>query len=372
METAVKVENDSANHSGRVEYRYCLSCDGALSERIEREAGSGEYTPIVSWQRYEYHGLDLMRVDERYDNDTPADGIDSSDPWRTLEVSTHRPGAIGSLLGKRVYTHTNNDATPDTTEDFLYTYDPVGNVVSVVDDSGDEAYHFTQEAFGNELPVNVLGGSDWDDAADDRILEHQTGKWRDEFTGLYYFWARWYDGEVGRFVARDPLEWSEEQYRFVENNPISNVDPKGLVCGVVRHKRRHNLIKGIIGHHWVEWESAGGWGSGSAGFWPAATYTDEDCFDLKIVDGIVKSPDTKYQGAAYSTDNTKLKCSGKLRYGLQANTIKCAHKPACSQIVSCLFGARFQNPFKYGCNPLSKTCIGYTEWLLDQCCLKLE
>jgi hypothetical protein len=34
----------------------------------------------------------MLRVDERYDNDNPADGIDSSDPWRTLESSTHGPG----------------------------------------------------------------------------------------------------------------------------------------------------------------------------------------------------------------------------------------------------------------------------------------
>ncbi|MCA9418630.1 MAG: hypothetical protein KC917_20305, partial [Candidatus Omnitrophica bacterium] len=139
MERADKFINGLGIPEGYVEYRYCLSCDGALSERIEHGAYSGGSHPIVSWQRYEYHGLDLVRVDERYD--TSGGAIDGADPWRTLEVSTHRPGAIGSLLGKRVYTHTNNDATPDETNDFYYTYDPVGNVVSVLDDSGNEAYY---------------------------------------------------------------------------------------------------------------------------------------------------------------------------------------------------------------------------------------
>ena len=229
MESATRFVNGIGLHKGKVEYRYCLSCDGALSERIEYgDYVSGQGAPIVSWHRYEYHGLDLARVDERYD--TGGGAIDSNDPWRTLEVSTHRPGAIGSLLGKRVYTHTNNDATPDETNDFFYTYDPVGNVVSVVDDSGDEVYYFTQEAFGNELPVNVLGGSDWDDAADDRIVEHQTGKWKDEFTGLYFFWARWYDAEVGRFVARDQIVSCHTFYRpyaFSLNNPTRFVDIDG-------------------------------------------------------------------------------------------------------------------------------------------------
>ncbi|MCA9440863.1 MAG: RHS repeat-associated core domain-containing protein, partial [Candidatus Omnitrophica bacterium] len=199
---------------------------GALSERIEHGAYSGGSHPIVSWRRYEYHGLDLVRVDERYD--TGGGAIDSNDPWRTLEVSSHRPGAIGSLLGKRVYTHTNNDATPDVVDDFYYTYDPVGNVVSVLDDSGNEAHHFTQEAFGNQLPVNVLGGSDWNDAADDRIVEHQTGKWKDECTGLYYFWARWYDPEVGRFVSRDRQDiLGGNIYSLCYNSPSNLFDPDG-------------------------------------------------------------------------------------------------------------------------------------------------
>ncbi|MCG3198407.1 MAG: hypothetical protein GHCLOJNM_02907 [bacterium] len=62
--------------SGRVEYKYCLSCDGALSERIE-------YNPswtVVSHRRYEYDGLNLVRLDERYDADTPPDGGSSLEP----------------------------------------------------------------------------------------------------------------------------------------------------------------------------------------------------------------------------------------------------------------------------------------------------
>ena len=89
MERADKFINGLGIPEGYVEYRYCLSCDGALSERIEHGAYSGGSHPIVSWRRYEYHGLDLARVDERYD--TGGGAIDSNDPWRTLEVSSHRP-----------------------------------------------------------------------------------------------------------------------------------------------------------------------------------------------------------------------------------------------------------------------------------------
>ncbi|MCB9217819.1 MAG: hypothetical protein H6616_18310, partial [Ignavibacteria bacterium] len=120
------------------------------------------------------------------------------------------PGQLSALLHKRVYEYypANNTASPDETHDFTYAHDPVGNVLTVFDNSGNEESYFAQDAFGNELPINsAFGASDWGTAAgeDYRITEHQTGKWLDEFTGLYYFHARWYSSEVGRFVGRDPV-----------------------------------------------------------------------------------------------------------------------------------------------------------------------
>lgn len=82
MERVDKFVNGAAIPVGYVVYRYCLSCDGSLSEREEHGAYSGGSHPIVSWQRYEYHGLDLARVDERYD--TSGGSISSGDRWRTL------------------------------------------------------------------------------------------------------------------------------------------------------------------------------------------------------------------------------------------------------------------------------------------------
>jgi RHS repeat-associated protein len=49
--------------------------------------------------------------------------------------------------------------------------------------------------------------------------------------GLYYFGARYYDPEVGRFIGVDPLAeeypgWSPYVYCF--NNPLNYVDPNGM------------------------------------------------------------------------------------------------------------------------------------------------
>jgi RHS repeat-associated protein len=54
-----------------------------------------------------------------------------------------------------------------------------------------------------------------------------TGKWEDSPTKLYYFGARYYDAELGRFISQDPIP-SINQYAYANNNPLRFVDPLGL------------------------------------------------------------------------------------------------------------------------------------------------
>jgi len=112
----------------------------------------------------------------------------------------------------------NYTVTPDSTNDYTYTYDALGNVQVVYKASGStgqEAYFFTQDAFGNELSgnanipasnrTNLLGGATWATARTAGITEHQTAKIQSVFSGLYYFHARFYDPLVGRWRGWDSL-----------------------------------------------------------------------------------------------------------------------------------------------------------------------
>ncbi|MEW6609965.1 MAG: RHS repeat-associated core domain-containing protein, partial [bacterium] len=57
-----------------------------------------------------------------------------------------------------------------------------------------------------------------------------TGREIDAESGLYYYRARYYDSEVGRFVTQDPIgfEGGINLYAYVGNNPINLIDPTGL------------------------------------------------------------------------------------------------------------------------------------------------
>jgi RHS repeat-associated protein len=56
-----------------------------------------------------------------------------------------------------------------------------------------------------------------------------TGRRWDEESGLYYYRARFYDCEKGRFLQRDPLEYVDgiNLYEYVRGNPRNNLDPYG-------------------------------------------------------------------------------------------------------------------------------------------------
>ncbi|MCK4717766.1 MAG: RHS repeat-associated core domain-containing protein, partial [Thermoplasmata archaeon] len=56
-----------------------------------------------------------------------------------------------------------------------------------------------------------------------------TGREYEEMAGIYYYRARYYDPEVGRFIQQDPrgLFSGRSLYEYSDSNPVNRIDPYG-------------------------------------------------------------------------------------------------------------------------------------------------
>ncbi len=50
----------------------------------------------------------------------------------------------------------------------------------------------------------------------------------DPDSGLMLLGNRYYDSSIGRFITQDPIGDGDNWYGYVENNPLTGIDPEGL------------------------------------------------------------------------------------------------------------------------------------------------
>jgi RHS repeat-associated protein len=104
-----------------------------------------------------------------------------------------------------------------------YHADALGSVTALTDSSGAVQTRYRYESFGKtEMTL--------DDGHGATNPFRYTGRELDE-TGAYYYRARYYNAEVGRFISEDPLGFAGRDvnlYAYVWNRPALLIDPLGL------------------------------------------------------------------------------------------------------------------------------------------------
>jgi len=134
--------------------------------------------------------------------------------------------AAGGVIASYVYDRLDQpiSMTRDNTT-YYYLYDHLGNVVGLSDGANSLVATYRYDPWGNLI---ATGGSN------PALLNpfRFTGREWDAESGLYYYRARYYDPQIGRFLSQDPLHLATaglHNYAYADNNPLRYVDPSGLL-----------------------------------------------------------------------------------------------------------------------------------------------
>ena len=102
--------------------------------------------------------------------------------------------------------------------------------VQVFNATGEEPVKsYEYDAYGNTTILDASGNPIGNQQSEIGNRYMFQGREYDSSTGLYYFRARWYDPDSGRWLSKDliGIEGGLNQYEFCGSNPVNQIDPSG-------------------------------------------------------------------------------------------------------------------------------------------------
>jgi len=145
---------------------------------------------------------------------------------KLYEISDSQ-GAV--VTKKHIFTGSDRSITVESTgQTYYYHSDHLGSSNIITDETGTQVQHTEYQPYGKPTINEGIYDSPY----------KFTGKELDT-TGLYYYGARYYDPEIGRFITPDsyvqnPLDpQTLNRYTYCRNNPLIYIDPSGHIFGFI-------------------------------------------------------------------------------------------------------------------------------------------
>ncbi len=123
---------------------------------------------------------------------------------------------------------------------YYLAYDQVGSLRIVSDSTGNVVKRIDYDTFGNILRDSDPGFS---------VPFGFAGGLYDRDTGLVRFGYRDYLAEIGKWTAKDPIDFAagdSNLYGYVQNDPVNFVDPEGLLSFSENFSRRKKINDNIV------------------------------------------------------------------------------------------------------------------------------
>ena len=192
-------------------YQYDYDLKNRLIEVRKYDIDSSSLKTIASY----VYDSDGFRV-EKTDGDGAKNRYIFDRDGKILEyINMEEDSVISSVFLK-----SRHLARVTSDEVLYYGTDHQGTSVLMTDEEGEKIWTSEATPFGDAV-VRKTG------ERDDLAIKY-TGKDFDEEVDLYYFNARWYDAETGRFISEDPARDGQNWYVYTSNNPTNRIDPTGL------------------------------------------------------------------------------------------------------------------------------------------------
>jgi RHS repeat-associated protein len=176
-----------------------------------------------------------------YDNQQIVEELEESDDSYTTSRQFIWGSYIDELIQMKTYVDTGIQPLPAGT--YYLTSDLLYRSTAITTTSPAIAEAYDTDAYGNTIVYSGPGTDDtWftnDDATSDQPACETifTGRQYDPETQIYFYRARYYHPQLGRFISRDPAGYEADinLYEAFDGNPSGETDPAGM--GAIPSKR---------------------------------------------------------------------------------------------------------------------------------------